>query len=92
MNAALRTDSRSLSIPVEGGAASNLTLWQLSCAFLAASTPRAGAGAAVMSGAELRGHLVAVVRGAVEEHLRAAQVALGRCHPAHFVPLLQVGY
>jgi hypothetical protein len=90
LSRALRTDSRSLSIPVE--CTERLDLWRLYVSFLAACPPYANANRppAVMSCEEVRNHLLAILKGDVELHIQIAQAALGCCHPEHLPYVLQV--
>jgi hypothetical protein len=90
LSTALRTDSRSLSIPVEH--TERLDLWRLYISFLASCPPYVNAKRppTVMSCEEVRNHLLAILKGDVELHIQIAQAALGSCHPEHLPPVLQV--
>lgn len=90
MSTALRTDLRSLSIPLER--TERLDLWRLYVTFLAACAPYPAVKRppAVMSADELRKHLVAILKGDVEMHIHVAQAALGSCHAGHLPAVLEV--
>jgi hypothetical protein len=89
MNAVLRTDARSLSIPIDHS--DKLALWRLYVTFLAVCVPYTSPQRppGVMSGEELRKHLVAILRGEVEQHMLVARTALGACHVAHLPHVFQ---
>jgi hypothetical protein len=90
LNTVLRSDSRSLSIPLVLN--DRLDLWRIYVTFLCACTPYTTAkrSASVMSGEELRRHLVAILRGDVELHMQIAHAALGSCHADHLVKVFEV--
>jgi hypothetical protein len=90
MNGVLRTDARSLSIPLDNP--ERLTLWRLYVTWLAACAPYTALKrpAGVMAGDELRKHLVSILRGDVEAHMMIARAALGACHVDHLPHVLKV--
>lgn len=90
LNTVLRSDSRSLSIPLVLN--DRLDLWRVYISFLCACAPYTTAKrpASVMSGEVLRRHLVAILKGDVELHMQIAHAALGSCHADHLVHVFEV--
>lgn len=91
LNALFQNDSKILAIPIDN--TDKRTLWHLYVTFMCACAPRPAQPrppAGTLSAAELRHHLLTILRGDVEAHVHVAHAALGACHIEHLPLVFQV--